>query len=80
MRDAAPDTALTARQLEVVHLVALGCTNEEAAARLGISARTVKAHCDVLRHKLRVDRRREIPQAYYAATGINPWPSRRVSP
>ena len=32
--------ALTQRQLQVVGLIALGCSNEEVGRRLGISART----------------------------------------
>jgi ATP/maltotriose-dependent transcriptional regulator MalT len=41
--------SLTTRQRQVVELIALGCSNEEVGERLGISARTAKAHCDVLR-------------------------------
>ena len=35
---------LTPRQTEVVRLVSLGCTNEEAAAILGLSPATVDNH------------------------------------
>ena len=66
------DFALTERQLQVVVLIALGCSNEEVGERLGISARTAKAHCDVLRQKLGVTRRRQIPVAYRALTGDDP--------
>jgi DNA-binding CsgD family transcriptional regulator len=41
--------AITARQREVVELIAAGCSNEEIGARLGISPRTAKAHSDILR-------------------------------
>ena len=63
---------LTERQRQVVHLIAAGCSNDEVGARLGISPRTAKAHCDVLRQKLGVTRRRQIPAAYRALTGDDP--------
>ena len=65
-------TEITERQREVIALIAAGCSNDEAAARLGISPRTVKAHCDVLRQKLGVKRRRQIPIAYRILTGEDP--------
>jgi ATP/maltotriose-dependent transcriptional regulator MalT len=64
--------AITDRQREVVALIAAGCSNEEVATRLGISPRTAKAHADVLRQKLGVPRRRQIPAAYRARTGDDP--------
>jgi ATP/maltotriose-dependent transcriptional regulator MalT len=64
--------ALTARQREVVALIAAGCSNEEVGAHLGISPRTAKAHCDVIRQKLGVARRRQIPVAYRSQTGEDP--------
>ena len=64
--------ALTPRQREVVELIAAGCSNEEVGERLGISPRTAKAHCDVLRQKLGVARRRQIPFAYRELTGDDP--------
>ena len=63
---------LTARQREVVELIAAGCSNEEVGERLGISPRTAKAHCDVIRQKLGVARRRQIPMAYRSQTGEDP--------
>lgn len=63
---------LTTRQRQVVELIARGLSNEEVGTRLGISARTAKAHSDVLRQKLRVSRRRQIPQAFRALTGEDP--------
>jgi DNA-binding CsgD family transcriptional regulator len=65
-------TEITERQREVISLIAAGCSNDEVAARLGISPRTVKAHCDVLRQKLGVKRRRQIPLAYRILTGEDP--------
>jgi DNA-binding CsgD family transcriptional regulator len=76
--DVAP-FALTERQLQVVELIARGCSNDEVALRLGISPRTVKAHCDVLRQKLGVPRRRQIPAAFRALTGEDPL-SRELAP
>ena len=67
--------SLTDRQRQVVELIAAGCSNEEVGARLGISARTAKAHCDVLRQKLGVPRRRQIPVAYRLLTGDDPLPA-----
>ena len=66
------DFSLTERQRQVVVLIALGCSNEEVGERLGISARTAKAHCDVLRQKLGVTRRRQIPAAFRTLTGEDP--------
>jgi ATP/maltotriose-dependent transcriptional regulator MalT len=64
--------SLTERQRQVVELIAAGCSNEEVGQRLGISPRTAKAHCDVLRQKLGVPRRRQIPAAYRRLTGADP--------
>jgi ATP/maltotriose-dependent transcriptional regulator MalT len=66
------DFSLTDRQRQVVELIARGCSNEEVGERLGISARTAKAHCDVLRQKLGVSRRRQIPAAFRTLTGEDP--------
>jgi len=63
---------ITPRQREVVALIAAGCSNDEVGARLGISPRTAKAHCDVLRQKLGVRRRRQIPIAFRLLTGEDP--------
>jgi DNA-binding CsgD family transcriptional regulator len=63
---------ITPRQREVVVLIAAGMSNDEVGACLGISPRTAKAHSDVLRQKLGVARRRQIPYAYLALTGDDP--------
>jgi ATP/maltotriose-dependent transcriptional regulator MalT len=63
---------MTDRQRQVVELLASGCSNDEIGERLGISPRTAKAHCDVLRQKLGVARRRQIPIAYRLLTGEDP--------
>ena len=70
LRNALP--AFTKRQREVIELIAAGCSNDEVGERLGISSRTAKAHSDVLRQKLGVTRRRQIPIAYRALTGDDP--------
>jgi ATP/maltotriose-dependent transcriptional regulator MalT len=63
---------ITDRQRQVVELIAAGCSNDEVGERLGISPRTAKAHADVLRRKLGVTRRRQIPAAYRELTGNDP--------
>jgi DNA-binding NarL/FixJ family response regulator len=65
-------TRFTERQRQVVRLIAAGCSNVEIAERLGVSPRTAKAHSDVLRSKLGVSRRRQIPAAYRELTGEDP--------
>jgi len=70
---------ITTRQREVVELIAQGLSNDEVALELGISPRTVKAHCDVLRQKLGITRRRQIPVAFRLATGEDPLATRLES-
>ena len=72
MLGTAREDRFTERQLQVVKLIARGLSNAEIAERLGISPRTAKAHSDVLRAKLRVDRRRQIPAAFRELTGEDP--------
>ena len=64
--------SITDRQRDVIVLIAAGCSNDEISEQLGISPRTVKAHCDVLRQKLGVRRRRQLPIAYRSLTGEDP--------
>jgi len=64
--------SITDRQRDVIVLIAAGCSNDEISERLGISPRTVKAHCDGLRQKLGVRRRRQLPIAYRSLTGEDP--------
>jgi ATP/maltotriose-dependent transcriptional regulator MalT len=78
LRGALP--AITTRQRQVVELIAAGYSNDEVGARLGISPRTAKAHTDVLRQKLGVPRRRQIPAAYRAVTGQDPLAASLGSP
>jgi DNA-binding CsgD family transcriptional regulator len=63
---------ITVRQKQVIQLIAEGRSNEEVGRELGISPRTAKAHCDTLRLKLGVPRRRQIPLAYRILTGDDP--------
>lgn len=62
----------TQRQLQVIYLIAAGCTYDEMGETLGISPRTAKMHTDVLRVRLEVDRKRQIPLAYRELTGKDP--------
>jgi len=62
----------TNRQVQVVELIAAGCSNDEIGLRLGLSPRTAKAHSDALRRKLGVTKRRQIPAAYRLLTGEDP--------
>lgn len=50
--DAAPSESLTAREIEVLELVAKGKSNKQVAADLGISAHTVKFHVNAILGKL----------------------------
>ncbi len=77
LKDALP--TITDRQRQVVELIAAGCSNEEVGVRLGISPRTAKAHCDVLRQKLGVPRRRQIPVAFRLLTGEDPLANKLAS-
>lgn len=68
------DIQITERQLDIVRSLARGDSSEQTAKELGISVRTVKQHCDVLRAKLNVPRRRQIPEAYMRVFGVDPFP------
>jgi NarL family two-component system response regulator LiaR len=58
-REVAAETALTARELEVLRLVAQGLTNYQIANQLGLSVRTVEAHLTHIYTKLDVGSRTE---------------------
>ncbi len=57
--DDAPPETLTARELEILELLAEGCPNKEIARRLAISANTVKFHVSLIFAKLGVATRTE---------------------
>lgn len=66
------EITFTARQRRVVELIAGGYSNQEIGEALGISERTVRAHCEAVRRKLRDVPRRRVPLAYRRATGDDP--------
>lgn len=72
-------SGITPRQRAVVELIAQGLSNDEVGHALGISSRTAKAHSDVLRQKLGVARRRQIPIAFRLLTGEDPLASSLAS-
>lgn len=60
--------ALTARELEVLALMATGATNERIAQRLVIGTQTVKSHVKQILRKLRVENRAEAISQYLRLT------------
>src|SRR5262249_14313388 len=52
--------ALTAREIQIVELVAAGLSNKEIARRLDIGVATTKSHVHNLLGKLRVQRRGQV--------------------
>jgi two-component system response regulator DesR len=54
-----PASALSAREREVLDLISTGATNREIAARLHLSAYTIKEHTSALYRKLDVRNRAE---------------------
>jgi len=50
---------LTNRELEVLRLLAEGCSNKQIAVRLGISENTTKFHVNAIFSKLDVETRTE---------------------
>ncbi|WP_141724615.1 response regulator transcription factor, partial [Streptomyces niveus] len=63
-----PRAALTARELDVARLVAVGLTNQEICGDLFLSLGTVKTHLTNIQSKLAVRNRVEIA-AWAWATG-----------
>ena len=55
-----PPDDLSARELEILRLIALGHTNAEIAEQLVISVRTVESHRAHIQQKLRVSKRSEL--------------------
>lgn len=56
----APPDDLSAREMEILRLIALGHTNAEIAEQLVISVRTVESHRAHIQQKLRVSKRSEL--------------------
>ena len=52
VRSRKPRARVSARELQVLHALATGATNEQAAAALGISASTVRTHVESILVKL----------------------------
>jgi len=66
-------SALTGRESQVAGLVASGMTNDEIAARLRLSTRTVEAHLDHIRTKLGV--RTRVDVATWVTARSSPQPA-----
>ncbi|NUT26259.1 MAG: AAA family ATPase [Streptomyces sp.] len=64
--DSAVTNGLTARQLDIVRLVAAGATNKEAAARLCLSPRTVDYHLRRVFQQLGITSRAELIRRFGA--------------
>lgn len=71
-----PEEALTARETDVLELVAARLSNAEIAVRLAISEHTVKNHMKSILSKLHLRNRRQAA-AYGVARGWLPRPKRR---
>jgi DNA-binding NarL/FixJ family response regulator len=54
-QDSAANESLTAREREIVRLLAEGKSNQDAALALGVSTRTIETHRATIMRKLRVD-------------------------
>jgi len=63
-------SSLTPAERNVADLVARGLTNPEIAARLGVSAGTVKGHVSSVLRKLGVRARAELAAAVSGHSGI----------
>ncbi|MEU3465800.1 LuxR C-terminal-related transcriptional regulator [Streptomyces sp. NPDC006733] len=68
---------LTARQLQVLHLLAAGLRNVEIAARLSLSVRTVEHHVAAVLGKLRVRSRHDAAPAARRLGIVRPPAGRR---
>jgi DNA-binding CsgD family transcriptional regulator len=77
-RTRANPAGLTERQVEVLELVAEGCTNAEIARRLVLSVRTVDSHVAAVMQKLGAGTRQEAASAYRALAVPAPRPAADV--
>ncbi len=65
LADRASGTTLTAREIEVLHLLRKGLTNPEIGSILGITRRTAKAHVAAILEKLQaIDRTEAVTLAF----------------
>jgi DNA-binding CsgD family transcriptional regulator len=67
--DPEPTSALSARQREVLALVAQGLTYKEVGVQLGLSARTVKYHMAEIMQRLHLEHRAQV-LAYAGRVGL----------
>ncbi|RKT53769.1 response regulator [Saccharothrix australiensis] len=70
--DHAPLSELTARETEILRLVAHGLTNQEIAHRLVLSEATVKTHVKRMMAKLRLNSRAQAVVAAYESGLVTP--------
>jgi DNA-binding NarL/FixJ family response regulator len=78
-----PPVALTHRELEIIELIDLGCSNKEIAKRLTIQVLTVKNHVHNILAKLGVQRRGEAAarmRKLFSASESAPRPLRLIAP
>ena len=71
MRQQGGDTPLSPRELEVVRLVARGCTDRDISRILGISHGTVRTHLGRAMAKEDCANRSELAALYSARVGVN---------
>ena len=69
----APAHRLTPRQLEVLSLVAQGCSYKEVGAKLGLSPRTIKYHMAEIMDQLHLEHRAQV-LAYAGKIGLGDKP------
>ena len=74
----AESTALTAREKDVLSLVAEGATNQEIASTLHVSIHTVKSHMRKILAKLHLDRRYEAA-SFALREGLIPPPDKHLT-
>lgn len=65
-----PESGLTARQAEVLALVAQGLSYKQAGAQLGLSPRTIKYHMAEIMNRLHMENRSQV-LAYAAYLGLS---------